>query len=77
MASSDAEFAPIRFSTEDLPEPDRFECWREALGRAVMNLEVDPEPDMLPNASMTLRALPGIDISRAKMPACGTGAYRR
>lgn len=63
MASSAAEFAPARFATNDLPEPDRFEYWREALGRAVMNLEIDPVPDESPSATMTLRTLPGVAIS--------------
>jgi AraC-like DNA-binding protein len=74
MASSAGEFAPTRFSTEDLPESDRFEYWREVLERAIMRFEVDPQPDCPPSANMTLRGLPGVDIGS------GTAAgmqYRR
>ena len=62
MASATA-FAPIRFSTNDVPEPDRFEFWREAIGRGITKLEIDPVPDWSPAASMTLLALPGVDIA--------------
>lgn len=61
--SSPAEFALTRFSTEGLPEPDRFEFWREVLGRAIMKFEVDPQPDCSPFASITLRSLPGVVIA--------------
>ncbi len=63
MISSDAECAPIRLSTENLPERDRFEFWREAIGRGVAKLEIDPVPDHPPSANMTLVALPGVDIA--------------
>ncbi|RUU45438.1 AraC family transcriptional regulator [Mesorhizobium sp. M6A.T.Ce.TU.002.03.1.1] len=74
MASSAAEFASICFSTEGLPEPDRFEFWREVLGRAITKFEIDPVPDSSPDASITLRALPGVDIASG---AAAGMQYRR
>ncbi|MET3794073.1 helix-turn-helix transcriptional regulator [Aquamicrobium terrae] len=63
MISSNAGFAPTRLSTDSLPERDRLEFWREAIARGVAKLEVDPVPDHLPSARMTLVALPGVDIA--------------
>ncbi|RWQ68359.1 AraC family transcriptional regulator [Mesorhizobium sp.] len=74
MACSAAEFASICFSTEGLPEPDRFEFWREVLGRAITKFEIDPVPDSSPDASITLRALPGVDIASG---AAAGMQYRR
>jgi AraC-like DNA-binding protein len=63
MAAPDAGFAPTRLSIEDLPERDRFEFWREAVGRGVARLEIDPVTEHLPSATMTFFELPGVDIT--------------
>lgn len=66
MSSAKPDVA--RFSTDDFPERDRAEAWREILGRAVMKLEIDPLPGASYQAGITLHALPDLDI--------GTGVYR-
>src|SRR5262245_21006099 len=62
MASAVSSFARLRFSTDDFPERDRAEAWREILGRGVMKLEIDPLPGCPCQAEMTLHALPDLDI---------------
>jgi AraC-like DNA-binding protein len=67
VAAAPACFAALRFSTDDFPERDRAEAWRELLGRAVMKLEIDPLPGSPCQAEMTLHALPDLAI--------GAGVY--
>jgi AraC-like DNA-binding protein len=67
MTSAAPGFGRLRFSTDDLPERERKEAWREMLGRAVMKLEIEPLPGSPYQAAMTLQALPELDL--------GTGVY--
>jgi AraC-like DNA-binding protein len=53
----------FRLSTRALPERDRVEAWRETIGRAIMNFEIDPTGSAEFEADMTLQALPGLGIS--------------
>jgi hypothetical protein len=53
-----------RFSTDDWPERDRLEAWREVVGRSVMCCEIDAVSGVPYYAEMTLSALPGLDINR-------------
>jgi AraC-like DNA-binding protein len=56
---------PIRFSTGTFVERDRTEAWREAIGRAVMGLEIDPLRDAPGfDADLTVRVLPGLVFSQ-------------
>jgi AraC-like DNA-binding protein len=61
MPPPDADFAPTRFSTEDVAERDRLSRWREEFGRALVRCDIAPvEPDMPFRAEATMRMLPGV-----------------
>ncbi len=57
------DFAPVRFSTEDLPERDRVAMFREQFGRTLFRLDIQPLPDIAFRTEMTMHALPGVVIS--------------
>jgi AraC-like DNA-binding protein len=56
-------FAPVRFSTEDLPERDRVAIFREQFGRTLFHLDIQPLPDIAFRTELTMHALPGVVIS--------------
>jgi AraC-like DNA-binding protein len=61
MSIAVADFAPVRFSTEDFPERERLARWREEFGRGMLRLEIEPLSSDLPfHAKATFRALPGV-----------------
>ncbi len=60
MASNAADFATIRFSTDQLPERQRLPMWREEFGRAVVRVDIEPLSNRPFHAEATLRALPGL-----------------
>lgn len=55
-----AVFAPFRFSTRELRKRDRVPMWREAFGRGVVGVDIEPFSAGLFRAEATLRALPGL-----------------
>ena len=55
-----ADFAPLQFSTRDLPERERLTMWREEFGRRMVRVEIEPLSDSQFHAKATLRALPGL-----------------
>jgi AraC-like DNA-binding protein len=60
-----ADFAPVRFSTWDLPERDRLDRWREEFGRRIIGVEIEPRVSHARFfAKATLQALPGCRIAR-------------
>lgn len=46
MTSTVDSFAPLRFSTDDLPERDRIAICREVFGRHVVKLQLEGIPDI-------------------------------
>ena len=59
-----ADFAPVRFSTWDLPERERLDRWREEFGRRIIGVEIEPRASAAPfYAEATLQALPGCRIA--------------
>jgi len=59
-----ADFAPVRFSTWDLPERERLDRWREEFGRRVIGVEIEPRASHAPFcAEATMQALPGCRIA--------------
>lgn len=58
MASEDA--GPLRFSTAALPEAERVPFWREAFGRKLVQVDIEPLAGTPFEAKATLRALPGV-----------------
>jgi AraC-like DNA-binding protein len=55
-------FAPIRFSTRELPMRDRLPMWREVFGRSVVRVEIEPASDQPFHAEAKLRMLPGLRV---------------
>jgi AraC-like DNA-binding protein len=61
MPASAADCAPVRFSTDDLPEQERLPRWREEFGRSLVRVDIEPLSPELPfHAEATLQALPGV-----------------
>jgi len=61
MSCTAADFAPIRFSTFDLPERERLPRWREEFGRGIVQVDIEPMASDGPyHAEATLQALPGV-----------------
>jgi len=59
-----ADFAPVRFSTWDLPQRERLDRWREEFGRRVVGVEIEPRASETPfYAEATLQALPGCRVA--------------
>jgi AraC-like DNA-binding protein len=54
--------APVRFSTNDLPERDRLAVWREVIGRQVVRLDIEPISDRPLDSEVYLRVLPGLSL---------------
>ena len=63
MTTPPGEFAPLRFSTDDLPERDRLTVWREVCGRMIMRVDMEPAPDRPFHCAARIRALPGLVAS--------------
>jgi AraC-like DNA-binding protein len=65
-----AEFAPMRFSTDDVPELDRLTRWREEFGRVLLRIDIEPLPSELPfRAEATMQTMPGV-----RTAVCGGAA---
>jgi AraC-like DNA-binding protein len=62
MTVDDPDFSTVRFSTDDLPERDRFAIWREVLGRTMMRLDVERVPEHPFHSQAHVRALPGLVV---------------
>jgi AraC-like DNA-binding protein len=63
MGVSADEFAPTRFSTDDLPQRDRLPRWREEFGRVLVRVDIEPVSSEPPfRAEAVLRALPGVNM---------------
>jgi AraC-like DNA-binding protein len=63
MNSQSNDFAPVRFSTEDLPERDRIAIFREQFGRSLFHLDIEPLPDTAFRSTLTMHAFPGVAIT--------------
>ncbi|MCP3473910.1 helix-turn-helix domain-containing protein [Bradyrhizobium sp. CCGUVB1N3] len=66
MTSPSIDFAPIRFSTDDLSQHDRLAHWREVSGRTIMKMDMEPLGDEPFRCSAALRMLPGLAIAALK-----------
>jgi AraC-like DNA-binding protein len=52
----------MRLTTDPLPPRDRGSVVREVFGREIMNLELEPDPDVALRVDFRLRALPGLKL---------------
>jgi hypothetical protein len=65
-----ADFAPVRFSTADFPERERLTRWREAFGRGMARLDIEPLSSDIPfHAEAIVQALPGVRTACCTNPA--------
>jgi AraC-like DNA-binding protein len=53
----------FRFSTDDLPERDRLPIWREAYGRSIVKLDLEPVGDGPLRIEGHIQALPNLAIA--------------
>lgn len=60
MSMDVANFAPVKFSTDDLAEHSRLPEWRERFGRAVVRVDIEPLSDCPFHAKATMQSLPGL-----------------
>ncbi|SPP95672.1 AraC family transcriptional regulator [Bradyrhizobium vignae] len=59
-----SEFAPRRFSTDDLPERERLARWREEFGRTLVRVDIEPLSNDVPfRAEAVLQNLPGVRLA--------------
>lgn len=67
-----ADFAPRRFSTDELPERERLIRWREEFGRTLVRVDIEPLLSDVPfRAEAVLQNLPGL-----RLASCGGSAAR-
>ncbi|MBZ9993128.1 AraC family transcriptional regulator [Mesorhizobium sp. BH1-1-4] len=66
--------SPIRFSTDDFPQRDRVEAWRETYGRAVLRVDVQPRSGEPYRSEMNMRGLPNLGVGLGFSTAA---TYRR
>src|SRR5438552_1560032 len=62
MSSENGDFAPIRFSTDDVPLRDRVAVWREVVGRKIVRLDLEPLSDRPFHSRVYARSLPGLSF---------------
>jgi hypothetical protein len=62
-APTSTDASVVRVQTSDFAARDRFEAWREIVGRAVMKLEIERIKDRHCLGDVTLRALPDLYMS--------------
>jgi AraC-like DNA-binding protein len=60
MRSPATDFAPLRYSTSNLPERDRLPFWREFFARKVVLCDIEAESDLPFHAEATLLEWPGL-----------------
>jgi AraC-like DNA-binding protein len=64
MAVDDIDLKPKRFTTDELPERERLERWREEFGRTLVRVDMVPRTRGAPfHAEAVLQRLPGVHIA--------------
>jgi len=62
MANVEPEFRLMRFTTDALPEPERFDIWRDMVTRKLLRLAIDPLSERPYRAKAALRSLPSLRV---------------
>ena len=62
----------VRFSSDDVPEPDRIEFVREVYGRAIVNHEIEPNRDSLFHWQSLLQTMPSLGLAWSVMSGVRT-----
>src|SRR5437588_5461726 len=61
----------LQFDTDELPEKDRIAVFREAFGRQMLRLDMEPLPADRFHADAMVASLPGLDVVWAlNSPLC-------
>jgi AraC-like DNA-binding protein len=60
MAAGD--YNTLRLLTDPIPTRDRFEMTREIFGRTILNLNLEPDPDMALGVDFDMRSVPGLKL---------------
>jgi AraC-like DNA-binding protein len=60
--TSSSERQTLRFSSNDLPPHQRKEMFCDLMGRNILKVALDPDPDSLFEANMTFRAWPDLGL---------------
>src|SRR5260370_16861543 len=60
MPSAGSDPAPLRFSTDALPQRERVPFWREVFGRQVVRCDIEPARGHPFEAAAMVHALPGL-----------------
>jgi AraC-like DNA-binding protein len=68
MGAQAADFAPLRFSTRDVPERDRLPFWRDFFARKVLLADIEPLSRGPLEAEATLLAWPGLQAGWFHVP---------
>jgi AraC-like DNA-binding protein len=61
--------ATVRFSTADLPENMRAATWREHYCHTVLKVAIEPDDNVSLDATVTSRALPGLQLVSGRFTA--------
>ena len=69
MTMADADFAPIHFSSEDLPARERIPFCREVIGRQMVRLDIERLEGAPFRLDMTMRRLPALRVGTWSTPA--------
>ena len=76
MTSSKGNFAPLRFSTDDLPERERIAYVREVYGRVIVKHEIEPCRDSPFYWRGVVRLLPGLGLATMEVSGIHTQRTR-
>lgn len=68
--------APLSISTAQFAPQERLPYWREVFGRAVLNLDIDPQDDASFHCEATLNALPGLSLAELTTSAARVARTR-
>ncbi len=68
MGSPNGDFAPLKVSTHDLPECDRFPFWQDFFSQNIVRCDFKPLSTLPFRAEAMLHALPGMRIMWSDLP---------
>lgn len=63
----DGQTQLLRFSSNDIPEKDRVECFREVFARTILNIDMEPLHGVPIDVEMTLHGLEGFGLAMGRL----------
>ena len=63
-------FKTLRFSTDDFPEHERINAYREIYSRTVVKHDIEPLADLPFRFEADLRSLPGLGLASSRFSPC-------